>query len=70
MDDLPGNPADYVVLICPPGAEAAPISHGPVSYQAFPEEPGNAHSRWLVRVPRFAAYHFCRVGGFVPRDPQ
>jgi hypothetical protein len=70
MDDLPGNPADYVVLICPPGAETAPISHGPVGYQAYPEEPGNAHSRWLVKVPRHVSFYLREKGGFWPLDPQ
>jgi hypothetical protein len=66
--DLPGNPADLIVLICPPGAADAPISHGSVAYTPWPEEPGNPRSRYLVRVPRYAAYHLCRVGGFVPLE--
>lgn len=70
MDDLPGNPADYVVLICPAGAADAPISHGARAYPAYPETPGDPHSRWLVRVPRDVSVHFCRVGGFVPLEAE
>jgi hypothetical protein len=70
MDDLLGNPADYVVLICPTGAADAPMSHGDRAYPGFPETPGDPRSRWLVRVPRHVSVHFCRVGGFVPLAVQ
>jgi hypothetical protein len=47
--------ADTVVLVCPSGAQDAPISEGTVSFTPFPEDPGNPHSRWLVKVPRLVA---------------
>jgi hypothetical protein len=64
MDDLPGNPADTMILICPAGAESAPISHGDRAYPAYPEDPGAERTRWLVRVPRHVAVPLLRVGGF------
>jgi hypothetical protein len=53
-----------VTLLCPQGAEQAPISHGTTAYWAFREhgEPGP----WIVRVSREAATYLCRNGGFVP----
>jgi hypothetical protein len=44
------DPSDLVVLICPAGAESAPISHGDRNWPAYPETPGDPHSRWLVGV--------------------
>jgi len=62
---------DLVVLICPPGASGAPISYGTVAWEAYREEgPGAGRGRWLVRVPREVARHFCGgVAGFTPLDP-
>jgi hypothetical protein len=60
------DPSDLVVLICPAGAESAPISHGDRNWPAYPETPGDPHSRWLVGGPGYVSYHLCRVGGFVP----
>jgi hypothetical protein len=60
--------SDLVVLVCPAGAETAPVSQGSVGYQAYPETPGDPRTRWLVQVPRYVAVHFCRVGGFVPLE--
>jgi hypothetical protein len=57
-----GNP--LVTLICPPGAESAPISHGPTAYWAYPEVPGSGNGRFLVRVPKYVSFHLLRVGGF------
>jgi len=60
---------ELVTLVCPPGAESAPISH---SDQAF--EPYRQHGRdglWLVDVPAEAAIHFCWNAGFrrlLPND--
>jgi hypothetical protein len=61
---------DEVVLICPPGAQDGEISHGDRCWEPWKEDIENPHSRWRVRVPREVAYHFCRVGGFVPLDPN
>jgi hypothetical protein len=57
---------DMVILVCPRGAENGAISHGEREFKPWREDVENPNSRWLVRVPRgIAAYHFCRVGGFV-----
>jgi hypothetical protein len=51
-----------VVLVCPSGAEQAPISEGTVGYEAFHH---HAAGCWLVAVPEPAAGHFCAgVAGF------
>jgi hypothetical protein len=51
---------DLVVLVCPSGAEQAPISEGTTGYEAF-----HAAGCWLVAVPAAAAGHFCGgVAGF------
>jgi hypothetical protein len=52
---------DFVTLVCPSGAELAPISHGVVSYEPWHD---HTHNLWLVRVPMAAATHFCWNGGF------
>jgi hypothetical protein len=54
-----------VVLVCPPGAENGPISHGPVGYEAWHD---HDLKLWLVRVPAAAAVHFCRGAGFYAPD--
>lgn len=58
---------DFVTLVCPPGAELAPISHGAIGYEAY-RELGRS-GLWLVDVPREAAAPLCRVGGFKPYRP-
>jgi hypothetical protein len=55
---------ELVILVCPPGAQDGKISHGDVAYEPYREDIDNPRSRWLVRVPRAAAIHFCRTGGF------
>ncbi|HEU0216455.1 MAG TPA: hypothetical protein VFQ90_07335 [Stellaceae bacterium] len=64
---MTGKPGELVTLICPPGAQDAAISHGDAAFWAYRE-----HGRdglWLVDVPREAAVHLCRVGGFRPHQP-
>ena len=58
------GPEDWVILVCPPGAETAPISHGDREFLPYREVHTDPHSRWLVVVPKEAAIHFCRTGGF------
>jgi hypothetical protein len=60
---------DLVTLVCPPGAEGAVISHGAVGHRAYLADPRDPHSRRLVDVPREAALHLCRNGGFTLLDP-
>jgi hypothetical protein len=62
---LSADPDGWVTLVCPLGAENGKISHGAVAYEPYREDIENPRSRWLVKVPKFAAIHFCRVGGFV-----
>jgi hypothetical protein len=58
-----GAVTDGVVLICPPGSEQAPISHGPDGYWAWHHQETN---HWLVRVPAWTVEYFCHRGaGFV-----
>jgi hypothetical protein len=55
--------ADETVLICPQGAETAPISHGATGYEAWHH---HASGHWLVRVPTWTVPHFRSSGaGFV-----
>jgi len=56
------------VLICPPGAESAPISHGATNYEPYREH-GRAGGAWLVEVPIEAAGPLLRVGGFRLYEP-
>jgi hypothetical protein len=59
---------DLIVLVCPSGAEQAPISEGTVGYEAFHH---HASGHWLVAVPEEAARHFCGgVGGFYRAPPE
>jgi hypothetical protein len=59
------EPADgMVILICPPGAQDGKISHGDREFLPYREDHTDPHSRWLVVVPKEAAIHFCRIGGF------
>ena len=58
-----------LVLVCPPGAELAPISHGAVAFEPWREH-GRAGGLWLVEVPIEAAGPLMRVGGFKVYDPS
>lgn len=59
---------DWMVLVCPPGAEAGKISHGDVAYEPYREDIEDPRARWLVKVPRHVSFHLCRVGGFAPLE--
>lgn len=52
------------ILVVPPGAESALISHGVRSFQPFLENPRDPRALWLVDVPDEPAVHFCHTGGF------
>jgi len=52
-----------ITLICPPGAESAPISHGDRAFEPYREN--GRTGRWLVDVPPEAALHFCWNAGFL-----
>jgi hypothetical protein len=54
----------FVTLRCPPGAEAAAVSHGDVGYRPYMEDPGDLNTHWLVDVPEHAAVYLCDRGGF------
>jgi hypothetical protein len=56
-----------MTLICPPGTEWAPISHGRTAYEAYREH-GPGRGRWLVDVPLEAAGPLLRVGDFAIFD--
>lgn len=55
-----------MILVVPPGAESAPISHGTTSYAAFRADHTDPTSLWLVDVPREAAVHLMHNAGFYP----
>jgi hypothetical protein len=63
-DELPDG---WLTLRCPPGAENAPVSHGAESFRVYREKKDN--DVWLVDVPKEAAFHLCRNGGFWPYEP-
>jgi hypothetical protein len=62
-------PPGFLRLVCPPGAEQAPISYGEFGYEAFRERSGDRGSKWLCDVPAEAARHLCWNGGFRLYDP-
>lgn len=68
MDKSEAPRPGWIVLICPAGAELAPISHGDRCYEPYGEDI-HRHSRWLVEVPRDVAVHRCKIGGFYPLNP-
>ena len=58
---------DTVTLICPPGAELAPISHGDKAFEPYCEF--GRTGRWLVDVPREAAAGLLHGGFAVYQSP-
>jgi hypothetical protein len=58
------------ILIVPPGASDAPISHGKDSFPPYREDPSDRNTQWLVEVPDHTAEHFCLNGGFQVYEPQ
>jgi hypothetical protein len=65
-----GFPSHYVILVVPPGAESAPISHGDQSYHAWREDHRDPGGKWLVAVPLEVAKHLTWNGGFSFYDPD
>jgi hypothetical protein len=63
-------PLGFMRLVCPAGAEGAPVSHGEAGYEAFRERGGDRSSKWLVDVPAEAALYFIRGAGFHVFDPK
>lgn len=61
------RPSNIVTLICPPNAEAMPISHGTTAFRPYLADPRDSGSVWLVDVPLDAARHFVGAG-FWPAD--
>jgi hypothetical protein len=55
---------ERVILICPPGANDYPISHGTTNYRAYLADPHDPESDWLVDVPPEVAAHLLHKGGF------
>ena len=54
-----------MILVVPPGAEDAPISHGTTTYRPYRADhidPDN--SLWLVDVPPEVAVHLMHNAGF------
>jgi hypothetical protein len=63
-DELPDG---WLTLVCPPGAESAPISFGARAYRSYRERKDN--DVWLVDLPQEAAFWLCRKGGFYRYAP-
>jgi len=61
---MPMSEDHLVTLLCPQGAEQAPISHGTTAYWAFRQH--GETGPWIVRVSQEAAPYLCRNAGFVP----
>ena len=59
-----GLPDGWVTLVCPPGAESAPISHGTTAYRSYRVD--KASDVWLVDVPIEVAGYLMWNGGFWP----
>jgi hypothetical protein len=62
-----GAPADaaaepLLTLLCPPGAEGGPISHGPIGYRAYLADHRDPLSPWHVDVPKTVAWHLLGAG--------
>jgi hypothetical protein len=58
-----------MILVCPPGAEAAPISHGTTAYVPYRADHTNPSSLWLVEVPPEVGQHLMHNGGFYQWKP-
>lgn len=62
ISQRPAGLTERLVLICPPGAELAPVSHGGEAFEVYRERQHGG--LWLVDVPIEAAGPLMRVGGF------
>jgi hypothetical protein len=58
----------FVTLICPAGGEGALVSHGPVGYRPYMQNPSDPDTAWLVDVPVHASVPLCDKGGFQRRE--
>jgi len=59
-----------MILIVPPGAESAPISHGTAQYFPYRADHNNPTSPWLVEVPPEVARYLIHNAGFYPCPGQ
>ena len=59
---MDGSADALITLVCPPGAESAPISHGETAYRAYRVH--KASDVWLVDVPLAVARRLMWNGGF------
>jgi hypothetical protein len=57
-----GLPDGWVTLVCPLGAESAPISHGTTAFRSYRAH--KASDLWLADVPVGVAQHFLWNAGF------
>jgi hypothetical protein len=55
-----------MILVVPPGAESAPISHGTAQYQPYRADHTDSSGRWLVEVPPEVARYLIHNAGFCP----
>jgi hypothetical protein len=62
-------PAGFLRLVCPPGAEAGPISAAGYSAGEAFREHGPGRGRWLIDLPAEAAVPLLHNGGFHLYDP-
>ena len=66
---MTGGSADALItLVCPSGAESAPISHGETAYRAYRVH--KASDVWLVDVPVDVARYLMWNGGFYPYEAK
>jgi len=54
-------PAGFTRLVCVPGSETAPVGFGDRGFEAYREH-GPGRAKWLIDVPREAAFHLIRAG--------
>ena len=59
-----------MILVCPPGAENAPISHGTAKYDPYRADHTNPNSLWLVEVPPEVGLYLIHNAGFYPCPGQ
>ena len=60
-----------MILVVPPGAADAPISHGTTIYRPYRADHTNPDDPlWLVEIPPEHAIHFMHNAGFYPWKPE
>jgi hypothetical protein len=62
LAELGASDDNCVTLLCPEGAETAPISHGPIAFEPYRQNWRSGP--FLVDVPPEVARHLCYRGGF------